>query len=278
MSNITTPSAIQELETCMNNMKEHPELYIKISSITSNFKKINNIYNNKTLFMRCVCHSTSMYDTVGEALNAMTDTDILINFTNFDLYGLFTEGKYTSFITNIECHLSDKPETLKEQFLLDNLKTTKLYQIVLANKKQRFVFACKNEKHFDQLANYAKECFQKNIVMMSGNEITMDFEVGSTDEISDAFSKLEDFVEGKDETFTEYMKKIKIHKFLNIEYRKYSCTAAIDFKNPYTTNKDNPIIHITYNTTNNISNSNNTTKMIKQILKAKAEKNKASKA
>lgn len=257
-------------------IQEDESLFTRANIITKNYEIILKVFDNPGLFDAAYfcCKRVEdtisggavfrLYDNIGDTLDKMVDNDVLIYFSNLGLYGLYYIEGYTGLIKTIETDMMKRNKDLYESGKLKTLKKPEIYQVVMSGKKQKFVFACKDAQHFEAFERCAEKCFGKRVIFRSGNEITLDFDVESTKDILATFSTLTDFIEATSKDFSDFMKKINTHTYCGIEYRKYSCSSAIDF---WSNNKPANWLAFTHtvniNTVNNINsnntNSNNTT-------------------
>jgi hypothetical protein len=124
---------------CLEFESETPKLFSDAYNLIKNIDTLAKIYELLWLFKLIMRSKCIKYTHLGDALEAMqADDSILIQFTDIDLYCIFNNSQYTSFIENI----NDYGE---------------LYQIVFTGKRQKLVFACTDKSYIDKLQDYAKE-------------------------------------------------------------------------------------------------------------------------
>jgi hypothetical protein len=144
-------------------------------------------------------------------------------FADIDLYGLFTPDNYTRFCSSVH----DK-NTDNAQDDLDELKVN-IYQLVLAEQKQKLVFICTNVSYHEKMIGYARECFGAKSIRSQNEEITVDLAFNGNDDIISAYDKLYDYIRiHGDNTCCSVMKQPSLLKTRGHSYRKYSCNDTVN--------------------------------------------------
>lgn len=202
--------------------EKNPELFKKAEALTGDYKILAKIYDNIKLFSRinksgCLIYSELVFAIF--ALETLPDESILIQFTEIDLYGIFTSEQYLNFIKNLG-------DDIEEYDISVNL-----YQVVISGKKQKLVFACTDFKYFDKLQNYARDCFGED-VSKSSNQLTVNIITQNEAEIADNYNKLYNFINNRnDQPCCESMKQIQLLQAMQYKFRKYSCNDTLSAKN-----------------------------------------------
>jgi hypothetical protein len=143
----------------------------------------------------------------------MSSDYILVHLANIDLFCVFEKEQYLLFAGNIE-------------------EPVDLYQIILAGKRQKMVFACTDSKYFAKLQTYARDCFNAD-VRIAKNQITVDIVNSSESDITDNYSKLYKYVERLgDNRCLEVMYEISILRESAHRYRKFSLSDNIGESSP----------------------------------------------
>jgi hypothetical protein len=193
-----------------------PKTFKQAYELTKNIETLAKIYENMWLFKKIMKSRCIKYTFLVYALDAMeeaSDNYLLIQFTDIDLYCVFEHRHYTSFV---------------EDF--DDNASVELYQIVLAGRKQKLVFACTDSNYFDKLQGHAKNCFNTN-VEASKNQITIDIVNSCERDITDNYNKLYKYVSRfKDEDCLNAMKEMRTLNESKHEYRKFSIADVIGYE------------------------------------------------
>jgi hypothetical protein len=133
-------------------------------NLTRDIVVLSKMYDNFVLTRSILRSRCSKFTRLLDALNAIEkeqDGHILIQFTDIDIFCVFENRQYTRFVDTIGMNIeADTPP-------ID------LYQIVLAGKRQKMVFACTDSKCFTKLQTYARDCFDAD-VRTAKNQITVD--------------------------------------------------------------------------------------------------------
>jgi hypothetical protein len=231
---------------CVEFEDKHPVNFQRACRITDKFSIIAKMYDNMWLLEKLCMNRCTKFTDLAHALGSLEDSpddNVLIQFTDIDLYCVFNSNQYTTFF-----------ETMEE--------TADLYQIVLAGKKQKLVFACTDNNYFTELQDYAKNCFNAD-VSTSKNQITIAVVNSNEGDIANNYDKLYEYVSRqKNKGCLEAMKDIRASRELTYKYRSYSISNLIDCYDVRSImNALRSITNLTVNgnvTINNINGNNNT--------------------
>lgn len=242
---------ISNAEIILKFEKAKPKIYEMAQKVTDKQKTLVKISKNMMLFGKISKSKSQLFDNLTEALLKLRDSAagvMLIQFTELDLWGIYTQIDYLALLTNI-------------QFDVDCDYNFNFYQIVLAGCKQKLVFACTNRDYYEKLQAYARDCF-KTDVNECDNHITVNIETNNENEIIDCYNKLFKYIYNRgDEQCCESMKQIQAIPNAICDYRKYSCSTGeigeINEERLLKAIKTFPVvINNTYNITVNGGNNN----------------------
>lgn len=228
-------------------------IYKKAREITSDLEILIKIFHNCRLFSKIYNafddkNKHKIFIDLRKSLEFINEQDesILIQFTDLNIYCAFEKNQYLDFIKNLNDVIED-----------DGINVN-LYQVVLAGKKQKLVFACTDAKYFEKLQNYAKDCF-KETVNKSENQITINIITSNETEIMENYNKLYNFIHVRGDDITcESMKQIQpIQESLTLKFRKYSCNDTLTAGNLDELIKLLRSSHVIINAPINIINGNN---------------------
>lgn len=191
-------------------------LYNRITQVTTDMRIISRIIDNIPLFnlyMRAGCIRKT---NLSEAFNYFTRDSVLIHFAELDLYGIFTLKLYQDFCYRVKDKIDD------EEF-----STTNIYQLVLSEQKQKFVFACTDPKHYEKIKNYAAGCFGPS-ASVTQTEITCNIYCNDEVEIMKAHNKLYNYILSKgDKECCEVIKNIPLITLGDHNYRTYCVNDSV---------------------------------------------------
>jgi hypothetical protein len=194
-----------------------PQIFAEAVQITRNFHTLAKIYRNLRLFMELTRAECELYDNLILALSVVDKRKslILVQFTDIDLYAVFACAEYLNFVKNINSAIIDAVENG------DNM-TINLCQIVIAGRKQKLVFICEADEHFDKLEAYSGRCFRAR-VNRSKNQITVNVVTCNDAELIDNYNKLYNYIYSKNDVGAcDSMKQIPLIQNI-FSYRIYSC-------------------------------------------------------
>ncbi|SIP85966.1 Hypothetical protein PACV_251 [Pacmanvirus A23] len=173
------------------------------------FQQINKqataLINNKQLYKLYKLSRCEKYENIVEALNNYTSDNILVYFTELEVYGIFEVDAYYNMVKKLMENEEDND--IKIPF------TPK--QIVLSGNKQKIIMLCTNE-NIDKIKNYANEFFKSGVIVKnnSADEIEIMVEnklIDNSDDVAKLFKEFYGYIYKKDKQLTDNIKLPKIH-------------------------------------------------------------------
>lgn len=198
--------------------KDRPRIFKDAMGITKDCEVLAKIYDNIPLFRVYYGSECTRYKSADDALYDLQQDSILMYFADIDLYGMFTPDNYTSFCSSIREKKADY------DFEVD------IYQLVLAEHKQKLVFLCTDEKYYDKMKTYAEACFGTTTHRLQ-KEITVNIPCNGNEDIISAYDKLYNYIcDHGDQQCGEAMKQFQPRKTRYYSYRKYKCSDTLDVR------------------------------------------------
>jgi hypothetical protein len=213
---------ISQIKEAIQYFETKPDVYLLANKIANdNIRILFKISKNEALFHRVRRLCPNVFTQSIEAIHHMKKepNNVLIHFSDIDLYGVFKYTEYIHFANN-----------LREDIYQDNV-AVHLYQLVLSGTKQKLVFVCSDAQYFSKLQTYAKDCFKTN-TFRSNDQITIDIVTSNETEIFDSYVRLYNYVKTKDPLAAESMKQIlpDLDNY-DCSYRYYSCNDTLNASN-----------------------------------------------
>jgi hypothetical protein len=199
------------------------------------------------LYLKTLKDNYRRFDTLAEAFSEIKPDDIVIYLQMIDKYMIFkTIDDYKQFLENTEDLKSD------------------LYQIILCDNNQKFIFLCNGltDDDIKKLEIYIKDYFGKNAIMQKDNqnnshEIMVDILLKNHQENHINYQQLLYFIESKDKTLAEKL-KYKSDHFEKITQKKYIEHLQLDaYDNIYDIAKLLGTVHTIENLVINVNGNNN---------------------
>lgn len=175
---------------------------------------ITNILRNPRLFRAYKRSDCKKYANILNALDNLTDNDILIFISELQLYGIFLPNDYLNFTKQI-VEMNEDKEMKSNPF-----------QVVLNNKKQKLVFLCTNHvagneaaATIDRIAQLTRDHFGTTVNIIendNGIEITVN-KIINGDERNDQIEKLIEYISKHDKNIANKISLIQT--FRDREYK-----------------------------------------------------------
>lgn len=190
--------------------RQKSEVFELAYNLTKDIVILAKMYDNYVLTRSILRSNCAKFTKLLDALNSVQDDRILIQFTDIDLFCIFENREYMHFVDTINMNTeADTPPI-------------NLYQIILAGKRQKMVFACTDSKYFTKLQTYARDCFNAKVTA-SRNQITVDIINSSENDINTNYDRLYKYIDSiGDIDCLEVMNEIRIISESTHKYRKFS--------------------------------------------------------
>jgi hypothetical protein len=198
-------------EFCLNN----PMLADEIMKVTDSLKIISKISENVPIFNVYRRADCQRFANITDAFFSLRISNILIYIAEIDLYGLFTLQNYIKFCRDI----NDKIEDVHNKI--------NIYQIVLAEQKQKLVFTCNNANHYLNILYYSSECFGATAIWI-GSTISIAIPCIGDSGVITAYNKLYNYIRNQGNLdCCESMKQIPLLQKCQYYYREYFCNDTL---------------------------------------------------
>ncbi len=205
-------------DTAFKFIQENPSIYDTLKTTIGAGLKLDmiaKIAKNTHLFNKLCMAECGKYQDLLSALVEFDGTNILIHFTDIDLYGVFTRKGYLNFTSAL-------------RNMTDNGDNINIQQLVLTDQKQKFVFACTNKNYLDKIQKYVNEYFGHGKVSNSNSEITVDIKLGGSQESAEVYNKLFNHIYGRDKVTCEFLRQIPVTPCFRVNYRSYNVNNSIN--------------------------------------------------
>jgi hypothetical protein len=148
------------------------------------------IEKHHTLLRRYLLSKCQKFADVNKAISIMTPSDILINLTELDLYGVFNIDSYYHFIDNLSSDITS------------NEVGSVIYnptQVIISKFPQKVIFVC-SQGVSSQICEYARVYFNSDVSEYTEDnncEITVNKCLPNADAVRECFIEFSKFVKDK---------------------------------------------------------------------------------
>lgn len=201
---------IVKLNKVVNIMTENKRTVVTLMRVipTYTHETILSIPTHKALLQHFLLAECKHFSCIGDAIEAVTEHDILMYISEIHLYGVFTALEYLLFMQN---------------FYRDNdiyLYTPK--QVIISKFSQKVVFICTGDKQFmDKIIYYSEVYFRSKILsIVNGNTTTIIVQsaiVNNLEESRVLFVKFFSFV-NENEKVSSFQLNQEVYRVNNISY------------------------------------------------------------
>lgn len=159
---------LQKLSECVSaDTKWYELLHKQVRKIPDEAVFAMGDKNNKRILMKYVrAENFKKYSDIESALKSVGEGEIIINFTELQLFGVFSIEAYYQFIQNLQGDVGDETRTTVDYYPR---------QIILSGWPQKVVFLCNGDDDIiARVRGYVHDYFHEDItVARKGNETTI---------------------------------------------------------------------------------------------------------